>query len=71
MDKTVLRKWLAAGYMEKHVFRETAEGTPQGGIISPALANYALNGLEQLLREHYPKKKAFKSLGAWAGDTPG
>ena len=42
---------------------DTTEGTPQGGIASPALANYALDGLEQLLREHYPKKKAFQSLG--------
>jgi RNA-directed DNA polymerase len=63
MDKTILRKWLAAGYMEKHVFHETTEGTPQGGIASPALANYALDGLEQLLREKYPKKRAFQSLG--------
>jgi RNA-directed DNA polymerase len=38
MDKTVLRKWLAAGYMERHVFHDTTEGTPQGGIASPALA---------------------------------
>ena len=63
MDKTILRKWLASGYMENHVFHPTTEGTPQGGIASPALANYALDGLEQLLREKYPKKKAFKSLG--------
>jgi RNA-directed DNA polymerase len=63
MDKTVLQKWLASGYMEKHVFYDTTEGTPQGGIASPALANYALDGLEQLLREKYPKKRAFKSLG--------
>ncbi|HKV95604.1 MAG TPA: group II intron reverse transcriptase/maturase [Candidatus Angelobacter sp.] len=54
MDKTVLRKWLAAGYMEKHVFHDTTEGTPQGGIASPALANHALDGLERLLREKYP-----------------
>jgi len=63
MDRTVLRKWLASGYMEKRVFHETTEGTPQGGIASPALANHALNGLEQLLRESYPKKKRFPSLG--------
>lgn len=63
MDKTVLRKWLASGYMEKHVFYDTTEGTPQGGIASPTLANYALDGLEQLLREKYPKKRRFKSLG--------
>jgi len=63
MDKTVLRKWLDSGYMEKSVFHATTEGTPQGGIASPALANYALNGLEELLRKLYPKKKALKSLG--------
>jgi RNA-directed DNA polymerase len=66
MDKTVLRKWLASGYMEKRVFHETTEGTPQGGIASPALANCALDGLEQFLRERYPKKKR-SSL--WVGDT--
>jgi RNA-directed DNA polymerase len=54
MDRTILRKWLASGYMEKHVFHTTEEGTPQGGIASPALANYALDGLERLLREKYP-----------------
>jgi RNA-directed DNA polymerase len=56
MDKTILRKWLAAGYMEKHAFHDTTEGTPQGGIASPALANCALDGLERLLREKYPTK---------------
>jgi hypothetical protein len=35
MDKGVLRKWLQAGYMEKHVFHPTEEGTPQGGIATP------------------------------------
>ena len=49
--------------MEKHVFHETTDGTPQGGIISPALANYALDGLERLLREKYPAEKRLKSLG--------
>jgi RNA-directed DNA polymerase len=32
MDKVVLRKWLKAGFMEKHAFHRTEEGTPQGGI---------------------------------------
>src|SRR6266566_2337617 len=35
MDKTMLKKWLKAGYMEKHVLYPTEEGTPQGGIITP------------------------------------
>jgi RNA-directed DNA polymerase len=55
MDRSILRKWLKSGYMEKYVFHETVDGTPQGGIISPALANFALDGLEHLLRERFPK----------------
>ena len=36
MDGVILKKWLTAGYMEKHVLHETTDGTPQGGItISP------------------------------------
>ncbi len=50
MDKTVLSKWLAAGYMEKGGFYPTEAGTPQGGIASPVLANMALDGLEQAVR---------------------
>lgn len=54
MDKAILRKWLKSGYMEKHVFYETETGTPQGGIVSPVLANLALDGLEGMLRQKYP-----------------
>jgi RNA-directed DNA polymerase len=49
MDHTILKKWLKAGYMEKDAFHTTEAGTPQGGIISPALANLALDGLEKEL----------------------
>jgi RNA-directed DNA polymerase len=49
--------------MEKHVLHETTEGTPQGGIISAALANRALDGLERALREKYPSRTRLKSLG--------
>ena len=45
MDKDVLRKWLKAGFLEKHVLFATTEGTPQGGIVSPALANRTLVSL--------------------------
>ena len=62
-DRAILQKWLKAGYMEKHVLHETTEGTPQGGIISAALANCALDGLERVLREKYPSRTHFKSLG--------
>src|SRR5215467_13020316 len=63
MDRTILQKWLKSGYMDKHVLHETTEGTPQGGIISPALANYALDGLERLLRKKFPEGTRLKSLG--------
>jgi RNA-directed DNA polymerase len=39
MDRKILAKWLKAGYMEGKRLFPTEEGTPQGGVISPVLAN--------------------------------
>jgi RNA-directed DNA polymerase len=50
MDKRMLRLWLEAGYWEKGRLFPTSEGTPQGGIISPVLANLTLDGMEQAIR---------------------
>jgi RNA-directed DNA polymerase len=55
-EESMLDKWLKAGYMEKSVWHPSDDGTPQGGIISPVLANMTLDGLEALLREKYPTK---------------
>lgn len=55
MDTRILSKWLKAGYMEKGVFFHTGSGTPQGGIISPLLANMALDGLEEDLMRTFRK----------------
>jgi RNA-directed DNA polymerase len=59
-DKTILRlvkKWLNAGYMENGVKCRTEEGTPQGGPISPLLANIYLHYVLDLWFE----KKYLKS----------
>lgn len=50
MDRRILRQWLEAGYWEKGRLFPTTEGTPQGGIISPLLANLTLDGLEEAIR---------------------
>jgi len=55
-DKVILKKWLKAGYMDKNILHPTEDGTPQGGIISPVLANLALDGLEKKLKDKYPKR---------------
>ncbi|UUA74007.1 group II intron reverse transcriptase/maturase [Cellvibrio sp. QJXJ] len=56
MDKAMLHKWLKAGVIDKCQFAETKAGTPQGGIISPCLANATLNGLEFQLKAHFVQK---------------
>jgi RNA-directed DNA polymerase len=53
MDREVLGKWLKAAYLEKHVLFATKQGAPQGGIISPVLANRTLDGLQRLLTERF------------------
>ena len=72
MDKTILHKWLKAGYIDKHLFHQTEEGTPQGGPISPVLANLTLDGLEDKLRTLHPgyhqHRKAKINLVRFADD---
>ena len=58
MDRVLLRKWLKAGVVDLGRFHRTESGTPQGGIVSPTLANLALDGLETLLRERFGAAKS-------------
>jgi len=63
MDRVVLRKWLKAGLIYKGQLQATEAGTPQGGIISPTLANVALNGLERNLGAHLVAHFGIKKAG--------
>lgn len=60
MDKAILRKWLKAGVIHKGQLQATDAGTPQGGIISPTLANMALDGLETQLKQYLGVTRARK-----------
>jgi RNA-directed DNA polymerase len=53
--RQAIRAWLKAGVLEGTVFTPTEAGTPQGGVISPLLANIALHGMEQAIIKGYPK----------------
>lgn len=46
-----IASWLKSGAIDKGVFHKTDTGTPQGGIISPTLANFTLNGLENAIMD--------------------
>jgi RNA-directed DNA polymerase len=53
MNWVILHQWLKAGFLEKSTLFATTEGTPQGGIASPAVANRTLDGLEGLLARRF------------------
>jgi RNA-directed DNA polymerase len=52
----LIKQWLKAGYVDKGVFHQTEAGTPQGGVISPLLANIALHGMEEALGVIHDKR---------------
>ena len=52
----MLKAWLKAGYAENGKLHATTEGVPQGGIISPIIANMTLDGLESAIRKAVPRR---------------
>ncbi len=47
--RRLIKQWLKSGVFDNNQFLDTVEGTPQGGVISPLLANIALDGIEECL----------------------
>lgn len=58
-----LKRWLKSGVLDAGVFSETTVGTPQGGVISPLLANIALHGMEDFCRNLIKDIPTYGSTG--------
>jgi RNA-directed DNA polymerase len=59
--RRLVKGWLKAGVMEALELSPTKAGTPQGGVVSPLLANIALYGMEEALQEVYTGGNKFPS----------
>lgn len=69
--RKLVNEWLRAGYVDNGVFYDSSAGTPQGGIISPLLANIALHGMEEALgiKYRWMKNRRLKDKGSWINST--
>ncbi len=59
-----VKAWLKSGVIDKGAFTATSKGTPQGGVISPLLANISLHGLEEHIAQAFPANKTGMLQGA-------
>ena len=60
-----IKAWLKSGVLDQGVFTKTNTGTPQGGVISPLLANIALHGIEEALMKYAEDARGWKSPGGF------
>lgn len=60
INKSILKQWLKAGFIEGKQWKPTKQGTPQGGIISPTIMNMTMDGLETALNKQFPRWKGKK-----------
>ena len=56
-----IRAWLKSGILDQGKIFKTNEGTPQGGVISPLLANIALHGMEKRMKAYARRLKGDKA----------
>jgi RNA-directed DNA polymerase len=72
IDKSVIKLlelWLRAGIMDDKTLKQSFLGTPQGGVISPLLANIYLNALDQLwVKQRYDAREHDAHLVRYADD---
>ena len=60
INRTILGKWLKAGFIERKRLFPTEKGTPQGGTISPMIMNMVLDGLEMRIKQKFPFRQGRK-----------
>lgn len=63
--RRAIQAWLKAGVVDGEELFPTTEGTPQGGVISPLLANVALHGLETAIKSAFPRWSPTNSQEGW------
>ncbi len=56
----LLKQWLKSGFIKDDTLFPTDSGTPQGGIISPILANMVLDGIEEVVKRHKARFQKMK-----------
>lgn len=61
-DKRILKEFMKCGYIERGRLFPTAEGSPQGGVISPTYANMVLDGLEPMILDVYWRSRVKKTF---------